>query len=545
METQRQYFLMPIPPTPNGRLHLGHIAGPYLRMDIVGRYLKTQGHSVRTISAVNGFDSYVLWKAEQEGRSAYEVCQDYHGQISRDLEALDIQMDDFLELTSGPHAEEHARRTRAVLEYLVASGVTETVTERVLFSRTTNRYIVGAWLVGQCPYCKASAAGYFCEACGALFQPQHMLDPRPRLGDTDLEWREVESLFLPVVNQAALIQRIETYGAPLQFVEIARRYLQRENGLIRLTAPGQWGVSWSTDRFDNPRVLFEAGWEHALTCGACYEIGSPARRHPMDQTSQTTSLVSFGIDNAVLLLVASIAILDHLTDRRPFDHVLTNYFCNLQGSKFSTSRLHAIWAADIVNMTPATSDAIRLFLARENPEQEETNFDLGKFIGFVNRELVELLQTRIVIASNTVLHHGAQPLAISPAQKADLAEYLQAHDRAFDLDAVSIRSAYAVLQSWMNSPPEDLTDGRSAYGWLKVLAYLAFPIMPSLGKAIWIQLGCDGDPRREQLLAISQPRIQDLMNSRRFLPLSIESLRPCLPTSLRDQIPELEPKHAQ
>ncbi|MCM3755016.1 class I tRNA ligase family protein, partial [Bacillus licheniformis] len=53
---------MPIPPTPNGRLHLGHIAGPYLRMDMLCRYLRSQGHHVRVVSAVDGFDSYVLWK---------------------------------------------------------------------------------------------------------------------------------------------------------------------------------------------------------------------------------------------------------------------------------------------------------------------------------------------------------------------------------------------------------------------------------------------------------------------------------------------------
>jgi methionyl-tRNA synthetase len=49
------FFLMPIPPTPNGRLHLGHIAGPYLRMDMLGRYLRSQGHRVDVVSAVDGF----------------------------------------------------------------------------------------------------------------------------------------------------------------------------------------------------------------------------------------------------------------------------------------------------------------------------------------------------------------------------------------------------------------------------------------------------------------------------------------------------------
>ena len=56
----RRFFLMPIPPTPNGRLHLGHIAGPYLRMDMLGRYLRAQGHRVDVVSAVDGYRKSVV-----------------------------------------------------------------------------------------------------------------------------------------------------------------------------------------------------------------------------------------------------------------------------------------------------------------------------------------------------------------------------------------------------------------------------------------------------------------------------------------------------
>lgn len=545
METEkRQFFLMPIPPTPNGRLHLGHIAGPYLRMDIVGRYLKTQGHIVETISAVNGFDSYVLWKAEQEGRSPLEVCQDYHAKIASDLSALDIQVDDFLELVGGNFSDDHACRTRKVVEGLVALGVTETVTERVLFSRETNRYIVGAWLVGRCPYCDSNSSGYFCETCGSLFKPEAMVDPTPRLGDKGLEWKQVESLFLPVVDRASLLQRIEGCGAPPQFVAVAQRYLDRENGSVRLTAPGLWGVRWDPDRFGNPRVLFEAGWEHALTCGTCYRQKEFERSHPMERDGRTTSLVSFGIDNAVLLLVASMAIMGHLPDRRPFDYVLTNYFCNLQGSKFSTSRLHVIWAADIVNMTPASSDVVRLYLAKESPENQESNFDLDDFVSFVNQELAGHLQSRLATADDALLRDRGRLIGIPPALEAVLPGYLQAYDGAFRLDAVSIRNAYAVLHAWMTSSQQDLVDVRNAYGWLKVLAYLAYPMMPALGRALWARLGGDDIPCRHELLGESRPRAQQ-QNGPWFLPLSVELLRPCLPVGINDHMSERGAGHVR
>lgn len=66
------------------------------------------------VSAVDGFDSYVLWKAVQEQRSPKEVVYDYHKQIACDLKALDIQVDDFLDLVQGPYAERHVRNAQGL-----------------------------------------------------------------------------------------------------------------------------------------------------------------------------------------------------------------------------------------------------------------------------------------------------------------------------------------------------------------------------------------------------------------------------------------------
>lgn len=530
-DVPRRFFLMPIPPTPNGGLHLGHIAGPYLRMDMMARYLKTQGHRVDVISAVDGFDSYVLWKAMQEGRSPQDVCRHYHAEIGRDLAALDIKVDAFLDLVQGPYAAQHARNAIAVVEELVARSLTETVVEKVLFSRATGRYLVGAWLTGGCPSCSAPAAGYFCEACGALFRPEQMLDPQPRAGDTDLEWREVESIFLKITDRVALERGMESCGASAAFTGLVRRQLDRENNLFRLTAPGTWGVAWPADRWGNPRILFEAAWEYALTCGDCYVSGDPEHRHPMKRDSDVTTLVSFGIDNAALLLAGNIPLLNASSNRKPFDYVLTNYFYNLQGSKFSTSRRHAIWATDIVEKTPASSDAVRGFLARESPEHETTNFDISEFIAFSTGQLAGKWQNRIDQAAATLNAGGENHLAIPPAFQSRLDAAITAFDRAFQLDRFSARAASAVLEDWANSVDADLTQVNQAYGWLKGLAYLAAPIMPRLAENLWRLVGHDLPILRRDLATRTRPR-HDVERKALFRPVSLQSLRPCLPDSI-------------
>lgn len=527
--TAQKFFLMPIPPTPNGRLHLGHIAGPYLRMDMLGRYLRTQGHSVDVVSAVDGFDSYVLWKGLQEQRSPEEVVRDYHGQIANDLRALDVEVDDFLDLVQGPYAPQHARNAQRTVERLVELGVTETVVERVLYSPDTRRYMAGAWLVGQCPYCQAGAGGYFCEACGALFRPETMLNPQPRMGDSALQWVEVESLFLKVAHPEQLLQRMAVSGAPASIIEVIARFLERENGRVRLTAPGDWGVAWSPDRFDNPRVLFESGWEYALTCADRALEQSPEHGHAMLRSSDVTTLVSFGIDNAVLLLAGSVAVLDAVQDHQSFDYVLTNYFYNLQGAKFSTSRLHVVWAADIVDKTPANSDGVRYFLSRESPEQGETNFAVEEFVEVVNVDLAGALDSRIDLALANLDHNQQQSieLALSPVLEAAVAQL----GLAFQLDAVSVRAAWEVLHQWMQSPELDVTQPAHAYVWLKGLAYLAAPIMPRLAEYVWQRLGHDGLPVIQNLYEASIPRPASSPRTR-FALLSPGALAPCLPASV-------------
>lgn len=529
--TPRKFFLMPIPPTPNGRLHLGHIAGPYLRMDMLGRYLRSQGHSVDVVSAVDGFDSYVLWKAEQEQRPPHAVVRDYHQQIANDLRALDIGVDDFLDLVQGPYAERHARNARQAVEQLVAAGVTQTIVERVLYCPHTERYMAGAWLLGQCPHCEAAAGGYFCEACGALFRPQDMLNPQPRMGDSPLQWVEVESLFLKVSDPQGLMQRMEKSGATAQIIEVIGRFLERENGLIRLTAPGDWGVAWSKDRFANPRVLFESGWEYALTCADRSLEKDPHHPQPMLRSSDVTTLVSFGIDNAVLLLAGSVAVMDALQDYRSFDYVLTNYFYNLQGEKFSTSRLHVIWAADIVDKTPADSDAVRYFLCRESPEAGETNFAVDEFVEVVNVDLAGALNNRLDQACQALSQVEGLTLAIPPAQLPTLQEAIGQLDLAFALDGVSVRAAWAVLHRWMRRTDLEVTQPEQAYAWLKGLAFLAAPAMPRLAESLWRRLGHEGSPTLHALYGASQPGLQGAQQ-RRFTSLSPALLRPCLPRGM-------------
>ena len=523
-----EFLLIPIPPTPNGRLHLGHIAGPYLRMDALARHLRSFGHTVTTASATDDFDSYVLWRALQEGRSPEQVCWDYNRQIKRDLAALDIELADFSNVVSGPQADVHRQGAQAAVARLIDQGSTVSIVEEVLYSPSSSRYIAGVWLVGHCPRCSSSAAGYFCEACGAHFKPEAMSQPRDRLGESPIERRQVESLFLRVSDVERLIEHISVLGAPTTFIDVVRRHVTAEGPLFRLTAPGIWGVGWTPDRFGNPRVLFEGGWEYALSCGDRYAKTIGKGHNPFTTASRVKTVVSFGIDNAVLLLFGTMAILSELPDGRSFDRFLTNYFLNLEGSKFSTSRRHVIWSGDIVDNTGATSDAVRYFLARKTPEQHTTNFDINEFVECVNNHLVMRLQPMVLTALQSV--EGVPPLPASADAREHIEATVRQQQAAFDPVNTSLTQAVDIIEGWIELRRGTATRLLDEYRWLQGLAFLAAPIMPQFSGQLWSALGLDGLPTTEGLHRSGLPRLWQ--GQLPFGPVSRRSLAPCLPESL-------------
>ncbi len=53
-------FLVTItPPTPNGDLHIGHIAGPFLSADVFTRVQRQQGHDCVLVSYSDDYQSYM------------------------------------------------------------------------------------------------------------------------------------------------------------------------------------------------------------------------------------------------------------------------------------------------------------------------------------------------------------------------------------------------------------------------------------------------------------------------------------------------------
>lgn len=527
----RSYLLSPVSLVPNGRAHLGHIGGPLLKIDVLARHLRRRGDRVVVASTSDVYESHMLVKAYQEGRPVAELCAENFARIAADLAALDIVYDEYVNPLDPRWSARYAAHNLQTMEDLVGNGATEIVRERIPFA-PDGRPVVGGWFVGTCPDCGAGAGSYFCEKCGAHFMPQEMGRPGARFPeDEPLEWRDVPCLYLKLRDVEGLFAHMARMGVRADFQAIARAYLERRGPRIRLTTPGDWGIPWPVPGSATPQTIFTYSallYAANLICGdiAAERLGLDV--NAFDPAAGVTTVTCFGIDNAVPFLVGVLGSAIEQRRYKPFDHFLVNYFYDLEHSKFSTNRGHVIWAADIVGKTPASSDAVRFYLASVNPEFETSNFDVAGFVAFTNWMAAELAPA---LAASQATRPGGPPPPPAPALLARLEELLAVQERALDPATFGLSASAGAARDWIAARPALAREPADHGWWLKGAALLFGPLMPRLAAALWESCGHAGEPRLAEFLERRAPAAQPLPLPV-AVPIAVEDLRPCFPATL-------------
>ena len=82
-------------PTPNGGMHLGHIAGPYLAGDVYARYQRARGRDVVFTTGTDDSQTFVVASAQRLGTTPGELCATSTVKIREALTAIGISTDGF------------------------------------------------------------------------------------------------------------------------------------------------------------------------------------------------------------------------------------------------------------------------------------------------------------------------------------------------------------------------------------------------------------------------------------------------------------------
>ena len=379
-ETMAQSLVIPAPPTPNGPLHLGHLSGPYLAADVFARAQRGLGKQSFLAMGTDDNQCYVPAKARQLGISDTEVVGRFAPLISGVLERFGCDVAHFLHPLGD---SEYTQFVQDTFASLVEKGVFEKRNAPTLFCEHTGQFVYGAQVAGLCPNCRQPTGGNGCEGCGHYNDCVDLIDPTS--AGKPLTVQTVERYYFPLSKHAAklatILDGIAMHPALRSFYQ---SYLAEGLPDVSVSYPAAWGIAV-------PGLPGQVIYEWAEMAAAYLYLSkqvSKASGTGNFWTDKANGVVqSFGIDNSFFYGFLVPAILSEATpDFQPPRAFLFNFFYQLEGKKFSTSRNHAVWGHEILENVPA--DVLRAYLSLSRSEDRETSFSLPALQQFAHDELV-------------------------------------------------------------------------------------------------------------------------------------------------------------
>lgn len=487
--TGRRWLLIPMQPTPNGRLHIGHGAGPYLRADIIARALRRNGDDVAVITGSDAYENWVSMTALSLGMGPADTCSIYHSEIKRDLDYLGVSLDDWIDPLSVEHSRDYIELHDSLLREACAAGAARLERERVPVGQRTGQMIIGPWIAGSCPTCSAPCAGNTCTKCGDHFQPEEIVKPRYRI-DEPVEWEEHSNWFVQPTDTTNVLAALRSTGLRDAFLRPARTYLDRRKARIRLSQPGDWGIV--SREAPAGSVLSNTYYAYSLYCGEVYKRSRGLSGHnALDKDSGVIVVGLFGTDNSIAGLVAP-HVLAKASKYKPFDHTVVNHMLYLEGRKCSTSKRHGIWISELIENTDITSDELRYCLAQIPLDDDVGNVTVSVIANRVNR-VRQWRSGRLVAALATATTRISHRLLKAINDRVDRQNcYLIP-------PTVDLAAATHEMDEWLFVDVADCFRPDEAYTWLVGVALVAAPIMPRLAAELWSTLGMMGLPERTRL----------------------------------------------
>lgn len=387
-------------PYANGYTHIGHIAGNFLPADIYVRYKRLTGADIIFICGSDEHGTAIEMSAIKENVTPKEIIDKYHFSNKKAYEDLGLSFD----IYSRTSNEIHIKTAQDFFLDLYDKNLLSQRSEKQLFSQKENRFLADRFVVGTCPNCGfEEATGDECENCGTALTPLQLKNPRSKItGDTPIVKESVHFYFPLSKYQPDLEKWIssKTHWKP-NVINYCKGWFKRGLQDRAITRDLDWGVPVPIKGFENKVIYiwFENVIGYISATKELFVQKNLPEKWKDYWCSNETKLIHFlGKDNIIFHAILFPAMLMAHGNYVLADNVPANEFMNLEGSKQSKSRGHAIYVKDAVEKF--NPDVIRYTIASNMPENRDTDFywsdlqtrnnnELGAILGnFINRTFV-------------------------------------------------------------------------------------------------------------------------------------------------------------
>lgn len=505
-EDDRPVLVLGPNPTPNGGMHLGHIAGPYLAGDVYARYQRARGRTVVFSTGTDDSQTFVVASARRLGVDPQELCRSSTELIREALTAIGISFDGF-----GPFDETYRTTVQDYFRALHAAGKFRLRTVRMPYLERTGEFLVEGLVEGECPVCLTTCRGGLCETCCHPNNFDELLNPRSTIDPSDVPTvRETTILVLPMEEYreqlTAYHEQWSSYWRP-HLVQMVRDVLSRPLQDLPITYPLAWGMPAPFP--ETPGQVLNA-WLELIPAGmftSSYAAAQLGRRTTPGQLwlpEENTRIVHFlGFDNAYFFALAHMALLmAHGQQYLRPEWVLTNEFYELESEKFSTSKRHVLSVQELLAELPR--DPARLYLALTAPEYQRTTFSRAGLAKVTRERLVEPWNRLAELLAKAAANGPGTILPVSDTGRERAATMLERFDFHYEMPNYSLnRCAEAILTQIgrlvrlaESMQDRGLAEEPAAWGdlFLQVRALLALsaPILIDLAEAARSAGGFDG-----------------------------------------------------
>jgi len=400
-------------PYANGPLHIGHIAGAYLPADIFVRYQKLNQNDVIFVCGSDEHGAAITLRAKKEQKTPKEIIDFYHKKNKESFKYLSIDFSIYHRTSSKLHHE----TAQDFFKTLHSKNVFNKQKSNQFFDEENNQFLADRYITGICPKCNFQEAyGDQCESCGSALSPTELINPKSKLSGKKPIMKETSHWFLPMEkNEKWLKEWIENGtldGVPKHdpkkwknnVLGQCKSWIDGGLQSRAMTRDLDWGVKVPLEN-ELGKVLYV--WLDA-PIGYISATKKWAEKENKNWENYwknpETKLINFiGKDNIVFHCIIFPIILKEHGDYILPNNVPANEFLNLEGSKISTSRNHAIWINDYINDFPGKEDVLRYMLCAISPENKDSDFTWKDFQARNNNELVAIFGNfvnRVIVLTN-------------------------------------------------------------------------------------------------------------------------------------------------
>ena len=374
-------------PFANGNLHLGHIASS-LSGDIIAKYYRLKGDNVVLVSGTDCHGTPIEIEALKLKCSQKELADKCHSSFSKDFKDIGIDFD----IYSRTDEEYHKNFVRAKFEQYYQKGYLYPKDEEQLYCDNCNLFLADRYINGVCPKCGNLIKGDECEKCGSLFQISEVKEKRCAICDSEAHYKNTKNLYFSLSRfqddlESLVNKSTDTWRE--NALLFTKRYLNDKVPDRCASRHLSWGINIPVKGYEDKKIYgwFENVWGYVSASKQYLESKGLNYEDFWKNDKNNIIYLVHAKDNIPFhtIIFPSLLLASEDNYKLP-DRIISDEYLTIEGQKLSKSKGNYITIRELLDRYPA--DAIRYYLAINDPDKRDFNFTYNQFINSINSELL-------------------------------------------------------------------------------------------------------------------------------------------------------------